>query len=65
VIGKTDEVQNAVSLDLSTLNPSTRGSVKLQPAHVQKALRRYLNLETAAVTRAFPLINTEQVGFFS
>jgi len=65
VIGKTDEVQNAISLDLSTLNPSVRGSVKLQPAHVQKALRRYLNLDTAAVTRAFPLINTEQVDFFS
>jgi hypothetical protein len=65
VIGKTDEVQNAISLDLSTLNPSAHGSVKLQPSHVQKALRRYLNLETATVTRAFPLINTEQVDFFS
>lgn len=65
VIGQTDERQNALSLDLSTLNPAARGHIKLQPAHVQKALRRYLNLETAAVARAFPLINTEQVDFFS
>lgn len=65
MIGKTDERQNALSLDLSTLNPAARGNIKLNPAHVQKALRRYLNLDTASVTRAFPLINTEQVDFFS
>jgi hypothetical protein len=65
VIGKTDEVQNALSLDLSATNPNERGRIKLLPAHVQKALRKYLGLETAQVSRAFPLINTESVNLFT
>jgi hypothetical protein len=65
VIGKTDEVQNALSLDLGATNPNESGRIKLLPAHVQKALRKYLGLETAQVSRAFPLINTESVNFFT
>lgn len=65
VIGNTDEIQNALSLDLSVTNPSERGHIKLLPSHVQKALRQYLGLETANVSRAFPLINTESVNFFT
>ena len=65
VIGKTDEGQNALGLDIASMNPLQRGGVKLLPAHVQKALRRYLGLETAAVTQAFPIINTESINFFA
>lgn len=65
VIGKTDEGQNAFALDIGTMNVAQQGGVKLLPAHVQKALRRYLGLETSTVTQAFPLINTESIDFFS
>ncbi len=65
VIGKTDEGQNAFGLDVLEMRPIELGGVKLLPAHVQKALRRYLGLETAAVAQAFPLINTESINFFS
>jgi hypothetical protein len=65
VIGSTDEAQNAMGIDLATLNPMNMGGTKLLTAHVQKALRNYLGLDTAAVTQGFPLINTESINFFS
>ena len=64
VIGETDEEQNALGLDTSTFNTSSFGGTKLVPAHVQKALRKHLGLETSATTLAFPLINTESIDFF-
>ena len=65
VIGATDEEQNALGLDTSTFNTSSFSGTKLVPAHVQKALRNYLGLETSATTLAFPLVNTELIDFFS
>jgi len=64
-IGKTDEEQNAMFLNPTTLQSSSLSGIKLLPAHVQKALRKHLGLETAVVTQAFPFVNTETIGFFS
>ncbi|MSR12635.1 MAG: DUF1501 domain-containing protein [Gammaproteobacteria bacterium] len=63
-IGKTDEEQNALFLNPTTLQSSSLSGIKLLPAHVQKALRKHLGLETAVVTQAFPFVNTETIGFF-
>jgi hypothetical protein len=65
VIGATDEEQNALGLDTRTFSTSSFSGTKLVPAHVQKALRKHLGLETSATTLEFPLINTELVDFFS
>jgi hypothetical protein len=65
VIGATDEEQNALRLDTRTFNTSSFSGTKLVPAHVQKALRKHLGLETSATTLEFPLTNTESVNFFS
>jgi hypothetical protein len=65
VIGKTDEEQNALGLDIRTFDTSSFSGTKLVPAHIQKALRKHLGLETATITQAFPLNNTESISFFS
>ncbi len=65
VIGGTDGEQNALFLDTKTLKTSSFSGTKLLPAHVQKALRKYIGLETAAITQRFPLTNTESINFFS
>lgn len=65
MIGETDEEQNALGLDSSTLTSSSLSGTKLLPAHVQKALRKHLGTDTAAVTQAFPLSNIESIDFFS
>jgi uncharacterized protein (DUF1501 family) len=65
IIGGTDEGQNALGLDIASFKTLGFGGTKLRPAHVQKALRKHLGLETKATTQAFPLINTESIDFFS
>lgn len=65
IIGETDEGQNALFLNTTTLQSSSFSGTKLLPAHIQKALRKHLGLETAAVTQAFPFVNTESIRFFS
>ncbi|MES2624203.1 MAG: DUF1501 domain-containing protein [Pseudomonadota bacterium] len=64
MLGKTDEGHNALKIDPSTLQQSNARGVMIKPAHVHKALRRYLGLEASAITQRFTLSNTEDFRFF-
>ena len=64
VLGETDEEQNAYAINPRTLESTSFSGVKLVPGHVHKALRRYLGLESAEITAAFPLVNIESIDFF-
>lgn len=41
-----------------------RNGVVIQPAHVHKALRRYLGIHDNAISSQFPFNNTEDFDFF-
>jgi hypothetical protein len=55
VIGLTDEVDDVIALDPTTLQPATgSGGVVLTPSHVHTALRRVAGIEQHATARKFP-----------
>jgi uncharacterized protein (DUF1501 family) len=64
VYGKTDEGHNALKIMPSTLREDSQKGVIIKPAHVHKALRKYLGLDADVVTRQFPFTATEDFGFF-
>jgi hypothetical protein len=64
VIGETDEGQNAFPINPTTLERDNFGGVIIRPAHVHKALRKYLGLENSEFNKIFPFNNTEDFNFF-
>ena len=63
-VGATDSGHNALKIHPRTLQPDSSSGVILKPAHVHKALRRQLGLDTAAVTQLFPFNTTEDIAIF-
>ena len=64
VVGETDELHFAYSIDPHNLHRNDRGGTIIYPKHVHKALRRYLGIENSAGARRFPFNNTEDFDFF-
>lgn len=65
VIGETDAIHNAYSINPSSLQRDNVGGVIIKPAHVHKALRRYLGLETGESSRFYQFDSIEDFNFFS
>ena len=65
VVGETDELHFAYSIDWRTLRRVETGGTILYPKHIHKALRSYLGIEGSSVTQPFPFHNTEDCPFFS
>jgi uncharacterized protein (DUF1501 family) len=63
MVGMTDAGHRALKINPSTLQIDEKGII-LKPAHVHKALRRYLALESATITQRFPFADTEEVKLF-
>lgn len=64
VRGLTDSAHNAVKINPTTFAADSTNGITLKPAHVQKALRKHLGLESSAVSALFPFSTTETVPFF-
>jgi len=64
VVGATDALQNAKKISTSTLMEDEKGGVYLTPAHVQKALRKYLGITDKPESEKFPFSIVEDVAFF-
>ena len=64
VVGETDELHFAHTIDPRTLRRNDQGGTIIHPKHVHKALRRYLGIENSAGCLRFPFNNTEDFGFF-
>ena len=64
VIGETDEGINAFPINPTTLERDNFDGVIIKPAHVHKALRKYLGIEDSEITQRFPFNNTEDFDFF-
>jgi hypothetical protein len=64
VVGLTDTGHNAIPINPVTLQADSAHGVTLRPEHVHKALRKYLGIDTAAVTQQFPFTTTEDVAIF-
>jgi len=64
VVGLTDSGHNALAINPKTLQADSINGVTLKPEHVHKALRKYLGIDTAAVTQQFPFTTTEDVAIF-
>ena len=64
VVGATDEIHFAYNLDPSTLQVARNG-VTMTPAHVHKAVRRYLGLETFADSLGLGLGAVEDLPLFN
>jgi uncharacterized protein (DUF1501 family) len=64
VVGLTDSGHNALKINPQTLLADNTNGVILKPAHVHKALRKALGIDTAAVTQLFPFSTTEDVAIF-
>lgn len=65
VVGLTDSGHNALKINANTLARDDTNGVLLHPAHLHKALRKQLGLDTAAVTQQFPFSTTEDVAIFA
>jgi hypothetical protein len=64
VVGSTDEMQNARSINPKTLQHDDEDGTRIYPNHVHKALRRHLGLENTAVDQNFKFLGTEDFDFF-
>ncbi len=64
VVGLTDTGHNVIKINPVTLLADSTAGITLKPAHVHKALRKQLGLDTAAVTQLFPFTTTEDVAIF-
>lgn len=65
VFGETDGGHNALALSPRDFKRDDQNGVIIKPAHVHKALRRYLGLEGSPITQQFAFGNTEDFDFFS
>ncbi len=63
VVGLTDTGHQAMKINPLSLKADSSGVI-LKPAHVHKALRKSLGLDTAAATQLFPFSTTEDVAIF-
>jgi hypothetical protein len=63
-IGKTDGGHNVIKINPTTFAEDRTAGLIMKPAHVHKALRRYLGLENSALTRQFSFSTTEDLRFF-
>ncbi len=64
VIGETDGVQNAFRINPETTIRDDIAGITLHPAHIHKALRKHLGLDSNPIAKAFPFSTTEEVSFF-
>jgi uncharacterized protein (DUF1501 family) len=64
VVGLTDTGHKVIKIDPVTLQANSATGVTMGPAHVHKALRKQLGLDTAAVSLLFPFSATEDVRIF-
>ncbi|MCH8174148.1 MAG: DUF1501 domain-containing protein [Proteobacteria bacterium] len=64
VIGETDGGHNTLPINPQTLAQDNVNGVIIQPAHVHKALRRYLGIHNNSISSQFPFNNTEDFDFF-
>jgi hypothetical protein len=64
VIGATDEVQNALKINPSTLKIDSQGEI-LTPAHIHKELRRYLGISGTALDQLFPINVDNEIRFLT
>ena len=62
--GETDGGHNAMAINPGNLQRDDMNGVILKPAHVHKALRRYLGIENSASAQHFPFASTEDFAFF-
>lgn len=64
VVGATDALQNAKKISTSTLMEDEKDGVYLTPAHVHKALRKYLGITDKPESEKFPFPLIEDIAFF-
>ena len=64
VVGATDALQNAKKISTSTLMEDEKDGVYLTPAHVHKALRKYLGIIDKPESEKFPFLLIEDIAFF-
>lgn len=64
VVGSTDALHFAHSVDPDTLQRNDNSGTRLHPRHVHKALRRYLGVEGSPGSLKFPFHETEDLRFF-
>jgi len=64
VIGETDEGHNAYAINPATMLRDDDNGTIIYPAHVHKAVRRYLGLEATSVDQDFQFLTTEDFDFF-
>lgn len=64
VVGLTDAGHHALRIDPQSLQADPANGITLHPAHVHKALRRLLGLDSAGVTQLFPFPTTPDVALF-
>lgn len=65
VVGATDEGHNAFSINPSTLAvDNSANGVRLEPKHLQQAMRQLGGLDQSSIAQLFPL-NAEDVDFFN
>lgn len=65
VVGATDAVHNALNINPETLQvDSSNGGIRLEPKHLQQAMRQLGGVDQSSIAQMFPL-NAENVDFFN
>jgi hypothetical protein len=65
VVGQTDEIQNAMRINPSSLGVDNFEGIYLNTAHIQLALREYLGLSSSSFTKKYPLSGIKSINIFS
>ena len=62
-VAGTDDKQNALKIDPTTLQASNSGSI-IYPNHIHQAMRDYLGISASTIDDTFPLNVTAEFNFF-
>ncbi len=65
VVGATNELHQALNINPSSLQiDSTSSGLRLEPKHLQQAVRELAGVDQSSISQMFPL-NAENVDFFN
>jgi len=65
MVGLTDEAQNVIPINPTTMQPDTNNGKIIYPKHVMQSLREYMGVAEHSLTTPFQFNNAESFNFFN
>jgi len=65
MVGLTDEAQNVIPINPTTMQPDPNSGKIIYPKHVMQSLREYMGVADHSLAQPFKFNNAESFNFFN